>query len=78
MTAEQMRALPVVIAEKRSSRRAGSGGEDKLHCYRVSQCIILHHRSSLTVHCTSILMAHARPETGHTAVITTASKGHGT
>jgi len=31
MSAEQMRALPIVIAEKRSSRRAASGEDGQLH-----------------------------------------------
>jgi len=31
MSAEQMRALPIVIAEKRSSRRAGSGEDGQSH-----------------------------------------------
>ena len=36
MSAEQMRALPVVIAEKCSSRRNGSDGELQLVCWQ--QC----------------------------------------
>ncbi len=31
MSAEQMRALPIVIAEKRSSRRAASGEDGQSH-----------------------------------------------
>ena len=31
MSAEQMRALPIVIAEKRASRRAASGEDGQLH-----------------------------------------------
>lgn len=31
MSAEQMRALPIVIAEKRSSQRAGSGEDGQSH-----------------------------------------------